>query len=304
MKSVDKFNGFLNLSKPLDFTSHDCVALVRRFLQTKKVGHGGTLDPKATGVLPLAIGNCTRLLQYLPTDKAYRAVVRFGVCTETDDLEGPVVSSPGASNLTLDNITAILSKFIGTITQVPPIYSAIQVDGKRLYDLARSGVAKEAIKVPPRQVDVQAIQVVDWQPGDFPELTLEISCGGGTYIRSIARDLGLAVGTVSTLASLVRTKSCNLVLADSVGLAAIETGDFTLQSPLVALAHLPLVQLVGSQITDWYRGKPILWPDLPVSDRPLVVSQDAQEIVVGIGFTKESTNGTILCPKVVLGQSE
>jgi tRNA pseudouridine55 synthase len=305
MKSVDKFNGFLNLSKPLDFTSHDCVALVRRFLQTKKVGHGGTLDPKATGVLPLAIGSSTRLLQYLPTDKAYRAVVRFGVCTETDDLEGQVMSSPGASNLVVDDITAVLSQFIGLITQIPPIYSAIQVDGKRLYDLARSGIAKEEIKVPSRQVDVQAIQIVDWQPGDFPELTLEISCGGGTYIRSIARDLGLAVGTVSTLASLVRTKSCNLVLADSVGLTAIEAGDFTLQSPLVALAHLPLVQLVGFQLTDWYRGKPILWPDLPVSDLPLVVSQtlDDQGIVVGIGFTKESTNGTILCPKVVLGQS-
>ncbi len=304
MKSVSRLNGFLNLYKPLDWTSHDCVAKTRGLLQTKKVGHGGTLDPKATGVLPLAIGNCTRLLQYLPTEKVYQAVIRLGVCTTTDDLEGEVISNPGAIDLTLDTIKSALPQFIGSITQVPPVYSAIQVDGKRLYDLARSGVPIEQIAVPPRQVEVMAIEVLDWQAGEFPELTVEITCGGGTYIRSIARDLGLAVGSVATLVNLVRTQSCNLVLADAVDFSAIEAGKFSLQSPLVALAHLPRLELSADQIADWYKGKPILWPDLAVSDRPLVVSglsnEDTTHSLLGIGFSKMSSNGSLLCPKVVL----
>jgi tRNA pseudouridine55 synthase len=304
MKSVPRLNGFLNLYKPLDWTSHDCVAKVRGLLKTKKVGHGGTLDPKATGVLPLAIGNCTRLLQYLPTEKAYRAVIRLGLCTTTDDLEGEVISNPGAIDLTLDDIRAALPQFIGSITQVPPVYSAIQVDGKRLYDLARSGVPIDQIPVPSRQVEVQKILVVDWQAGEFPELTVEITCGGGTYIRSIARDLGLAVGSVATLVNLVRTHSCNLFLADAVDFAAIAAGNFSLQSPLVALAHLPRLELSAVQVADWYKGKPILWPALEVSDRPLVVSglsnDDTTHSLLGIGFSKMSSNGSLLCPKVVL----
>jgi tRNA pseudouridine55 synthase len=304
MKSVSKLNGFLNLYKPLDWTSHDCVAKTRGLLQTKKVGHGGTLDPKATGVLPLAIGNCTRLLQYLPTEKAYRAVIRLGVCTTTDDLEGDVISSPGAIDLTLDIIKSALPRFVGSITQVPPVYSAIQVNGKRLYDLARSGVPIEQIVVPSRQVEVMAIEVLDWQAGEFPELTVEITCGGGTYIRSIARDLGLAVGSVATLVNLVRTQSCNLVLADAVDFGLIEAGNFSLQSPLVALAHLPRLELSILQIVDWYKGKPILWPDLTVSDQPLVVSglssKDTTQSLLGIGFSKMSNSGSLLCPKVVL----
>ena len=304
MKSVSKLNGFLNLYKPLDWTSHDCVAKTRGLLQTKKVGHGGTLDPKATGVLPLAIGNCTRLLQYLPTEKAYRAVIRLGVCTTTDDLEGEVISSPGAIDLTLDTIKSVLPRFIGSITQVPPVYSAIQVNGKRLYDLARSGVPIEQIAVPPRQVEVKAIEVLDWQAGEFPELTVDITCGGGTYIRSISRDLGVAVGSVATLVNLVRTQSCNLVLVDAVDFAAIEAGKFSLQSPLVALAHLPRLELSVDQIADWYKGKPILWLDLAVNDQPLVVSglsnDNTTHSLLGIGFSKMSSNGSLLCPKVVL----
>jgi tRNA pseudouridine55 synthase len=304
MKSVSRLNGFLNLYKPLDWTSHDCVAKARGLLKTKKVGHGGTLDPKATGVLPLAIGNCTRLLQFLPTEKAYRAVIRLGVCTTTDDLEGEAIGNPGAIDLTLEDIQAALPQFIGSITQVPPVYSAIQVDGKRLYDLARSGVPLDRIVVPPRQVEVKEIAVLDWQAGEFPELTVEITCGGGTYIRSIARDLGLAVGSVATLVNLVRIQSCNLFLADAVDFAAIAAGNFSLQSPLVALAHLPRLELSATQVADWYKGKPILWPDLEVSDRPLVVSglanDDNTHNLLGIGFSKMSSNGSLLCPKVVI----
>ena len=142
--SNDKI-GFLNLNKPAGWTSHDCVAKVRRLLNIKRVGHGGTLDPAATGVLPIAVGKATRLLQFLPEEKEYHARVRLGVKTTTDDLEGTIITAQEASQLTLDDIKPILSQFEGKIEQIPPAYSAIQLGGKRLYELARAG---EQVEVP------------------------------------------------------------------------------------------------------------------------------------------------------------
>lgn len=132
-------NGFLNLNKPFGLTSHDCVARVRRLLHLKRVGHGGTLDPAAIGVLPIALGRATRLLQYLSHDKAYRATVRFGVRTATDDMAGEVLAADPCPQLTLPEVQKFLPQFLGKIQQIPPSYSAIQVGGKRLYELARAG---------------------------------------------------------------------------------------------------------------------------------------------------------------------
>ncbi len=290
-------DGFLNLNKPAGFTSHDCVARVRRILKTKKVGHGGTLDPLATGVLPIAIGKATRLLPYLPTAKAYRAVIRFGVSTTTDDLEGEILDGPGAPDLTLLAITQTIPRFIGEITQIPPIYSAIQVNGQRLYQLARAG---ETVAVPARLVSVQSIDINHWQPGEFPELTVDIGCGGGTYIRSIARDLGVAVGTVATLAGLIRTKSCNLELAQSISLTDLEQAtDFQPTAPLIALAHLPQINLSATELVDWFQGRAILISQpLPMAV-PICVTT-AWAIVVGIGMINEQQQ---LWPKVVLANS-
>ncbi|MEO0491687.1 MAG: tRNA pseudouridine(55) synthase TruB, partial [Cyanobacteria bacterium J06659_2] len=130
-------HGFLNLNKPLGWTSHDCVARLRRLLNMKKIGHAGTLDPLATGVLPIAVGRATRLLQYLPKQKAYRATIRFGITTTTDDLEGDILTQQPATQLTRQQVEAVLGQFVGMIRQKPPMYSAIQVKGKRLYELAR-----------------------------------------------------------------------------------------------------------------------------------------------------------------------
>jgi tRNA pseudouridine55 synthase len=289
-------DGFLNLNKPAGFTSHDCVARVRRILKTKKVGHGGTLDPLATGVLPIAIGKATRLLPYLPTDKAYRAVIRFGIKTTTDDLEGEVVEKLGASDLQLVAIEQALPSFIGEVTQIPPIYSAIQVNGKRLYKLARAG---ETVEVPARIVQIQSIRIRQWQPGKFPELTVDIDCGSGTYIRSIARDLGVSVGTVATLANLVRTKSCNLELAHSISLADLEqASDFQPTAPLLALSQLPQVTLSNTELVDWFQGRSIVLSptrSMPAAVPICVTSELA--VVVGIGLVNDIQQ---LWPKVVL----
>jgi tRNA pseudouridine55 synthase len=253
--------GFLNLYKPTGWTSHDCVAKVRRLLNLKKVGHGGTLDPEASGVLPMALGRATRLLQFLPSDKAYRAVIRFGLTTTTDDLAGDILTSQFAGNLTEAEATAPLADFIGTLEQIPPRYSAVQVQGQRLYDLARQG---KDFEVPKRTVTVYHIAPVAWQPGDFPELTVDITCGAGTYIRSVARDLGGVLGVGATLASLERTKSSGFTQETSQTLeqlaTAVAAGTFVPIAPETALRHLPCLTLAPEAARRWQQGQKILYP--------------------------------------------
>lgn len=221
----------------------------------------------ADGVLPIAIGRATRLLQFLPHSKAYRAIVRFGIMTTTDDLEGEVLSQVACPQITLDQINALLPQFIGTIDQIPPAFSAIQVDGKRLYDLARAGVA---VDVPMRTVEVSAIKVLDWRGGEFPEIDLDITCGGGTYIRAIARDLGAALGTGATLAGLTRTHSSGFDLSNSLTFetieAAIENQSLVLTAVEQPLMHHPSILLNDEETWRWCNGQKIAPPDkeLPI----------------------------------------
>ncbi|AFZ24836.1 tRNA pseudouridine synthase B [Cylindrospermum stagnale PCC 7417] len=250
--------GFLNLNKPFDWTSHDCVARVRKLLRLKRVGHAGTLDPKATGVLPIALGKATRLLQYLPGEKAYKATIRLGVRTTTDDLEGEVITSVPCSGLNLADINTALGQFQGKIAQIPPSYSAIQVEGKRLYDLARKG---EIVQAPTRTVEIFQISVLDWRDGDFPELDMAIACGAGTYIRAIARDLGIALQTGGTLAALIRTESSSFPLTNSLTLTDLEAhlsaGIFQPISPDAPLQHLKSVSLPATSAKKWCQGQNI-----------------------------------------------
>jgi tRNA pseudouridine55 synthase len=250
--------GFLNLHKPLDWTSHDCIAKVRKLLKMKRVGHAGTLDPKATGVLPIALGKATRLLQYLPGEKAYQATIRLGIQTTTDDLEGEIITSAPCPGLDLENIKTSLSQFIGKIEQIPPSYSAIQVDGKRLYDLARKG---EIVEVPVRTVEISLLQVLDWRDGDFPELDIAISCGAGTYIRAIARDLGTILNTGGTLSALIRTQSSSFQLQTSLNFTdlatQIENSTFQPISADTPLQHLKAVILAPESAKKWCQGQKI-----------------------------------------------
>jgi tRNA pseudouridine55 synthase len=299
-------DGFINLKKLPDWTSHDCVAKVRRILQTKKVGHGGTLDPAAVGVLPIAIGKATRLLQYLPEGKAYRAIIRFGVETTTDDLAGDVVYSEPATDVTLDRIRSVIPEFIGEIVQTPPMYSAIQVNGQRLYKLARAGAV---IEVPTRQVTIDRIEILNWTPGDFPEVEVQIACGGGTYIRSIARDLGLKLGTRGVLAFLERNASCGLELADSITLAELETqqqaGTFRPISPDRGLPHLPTAILIDAELVKfWSQGKRLPIDVLTITPLNLAASGYVKVIgedrCLGIGEIQQIDGERLLVPQAVL----
>lgn len=294
--------GFLNLNKPFGFTSHDCVAKVRRLLRLKRVGHGGTLDPAATGVLPIALGKATRLLQYLRTDKAYRATIRLGVTTTTDDLEGEILTSEPITGLSLDEVKAALQQFEGTIQQVPPSYSAIQVQGKRLYDLARAG---EKVEVPVRTVEVYQIEILDWRSGEFPELEVAIACGSGTYIRAIARDLGAALQIGGTLAALTRTFSSGFNLSDSLTLdqleAQINQGTFCPIPPVDALGHLAAVTLSAKDAKRWCQGQRIIVespPSTPGNDKALRVYEEGDRFL-GIGQFMDLETGSMLIPQMV-----
>ncbi len=294
--------GFLNLHKSQGFTSHDCVAKVRRILRMKQVGHGGTLDPDAIGVLPIALGRATRLLQFLPTDKAYIGTIKLGIVTTTDDLAGEVITSQPVTDLDLATIPQALEKFQGKISQIPPRYSAIQVGGKRLYDLARTGVA---IDVPVREVEIFGIKILDWRPQEFPELDVEIACGAGTYIRSIARDLGEILGTGGTLAALSRTRSAGFSLDDGISLTELETQLESWQpiAPQIALRHLPELVLPPDLAKRWTQGQKIPHPEPSPNlvGEFIRITEDTGDLL-GISQIMVSPldQQLILVPKVVL----
>ncbi|MEZ2302784.1 MAG: tRNA pseudouridine(55) synthase TruB [Microcoleus sp.] len=304
------FEGFLNLNKPAGMTSHDCVGRVRRLLQLKRVGHGGTLDPAVTGVLPIALGKATRLLQFLQHHKAYKGTIRFGLTTATDDLEGEILTSQPAPDLSLEEVQTQLPNFIGKIEQFPPSFSAIQVRGKRLYELARKG---ETVEVPARKVEVFRLEVLDWRPGDFPELDLAISCGAGTYIRAIARDLGAMLNVGGTLARLTRTESSGFAIEQSLSFAELEIqlqeNKFSPILPSEVLAHLGPIVLSPEYAKRWFQGQRLPIAEIiesrhsakntsiPLSSPLQVYHEDGQ--FLGIGQVVESDTNKILAPQIV-----
>lgn len=305
---MDMF-GFINLNKPVDFTSHDCVAKLRKLLNTKKIGHGGTLDPAATGVLPIAVGKATRLLQFLPTPKAYRARIRLGMTTTTDDLEGDVLESMTQVKVTKEQIINGLNSFLGTIEQVPPIYSAIKKNGRKLYELARKG---EAVTVAPRTVTISKIELLNISVAEFYELEVEIHCSAGTYIRAIARDLGAKLEVGGTLANLVRTASCGMILQDSLTFAdleqQVEQGSFELIKPSVVLSHLDYVTLTKDDVKRWCQGQLVdLSQALIVKEaisiyKPehyIVTYNEDQTIFLGISVLYQRQEILKLKPKIV-----
>jgi tRNA pseudouridine55 synthase len=213
-------DGILVIAKPAGPTSHDVVALVRRLAATKRVGHGGTLDPFASGVLPVFLGHGTRVVEYHSGDrKGYRATVCFGASSSTDDLEGELVPSSGPAP-TRDAAEAALAGFTGAISQRPPAFSAIKVGGRRAYAMARAG---ETVVLAEREVTIHELTMLEWDGSDpeRPIAILDVTCSAGTYIRALARDLGETLGSAAYLGSLVRTASGPFELGDAVALDAV-----------------------------------------------------------------------------------
>ncbi|MBE9185372.1 tRNA pseudouridine(55) synthase TruB [Microcoleus sp. LEGE 07076] len=310
-------DGFLNLHKPAGITSHDCVGRVRRLLQLKRVGHGGTLDPAVTGVLPIALGKATRLLQFLQHNKAYRGTIRFGLTTATDDLEGEIIHSQPVPDLTLEKVQAALPNFLGKIEQFPPNFSAVQVGGKRLYELARKG---EKVELAARNVEVFRLEILDWRSGDFPELDLSIACGAGTYIRAIARDLGAQLNAGGTLACLTRTESSGFSIDQSLSFAELEQqlqeNTFRPILPAQVLGHLGTIVLSPEYTKRWFQGQRLPIPETPIEGNQKISSNPPENLTaqppyplqvydrdgkfLGIGQVASSETSIILSPQIVL----
>ena len=250
-------DGFLNLNKPLNLTSHDVVAAVRRRCRSSsgktKVGHAGALDPLADGVLVICLGAATRLSEYVMRGrKVYRARISFGTTTSTYDAAGDVVAERDASRLTLAEVKAALPQFLGEIRQLPPMFSAVKVKGKKLYELARAG---QTIARPERRVVIHAIEILAW---DAPVLELEIECAAGTYIRSLAHDLGAALEVGAHLSGLTRLASGSFRLNDSIQLEAVGQDDEWARhivSPFDALAQHTCVTLAADDIQRLRQGQ-------------------------------------------------
>lgn len=242
--------GFLNVNKPLKLTSHDVVARVRRRYKeltgSKKVGHAGTLDPLATGVLVLCLGGATRLSDYvMHTTKQYRAQITLGKTTTTYDAEGDVTTETDASHITQTDVEAILPKFTGDIQQVPPMYSAIKIDGKKLYDLARDG---KSIDRKARDITISSLEISSW---NSPSFVLNVVCSSGTYIRSLAYDIGQALSVGAYLSGLERVASGHFHIDSSVSLDTIMNDELWHQqiiSPQEALSDRPSLTLTEDNL--------------------------------------------------------
>lgn len=215
--------GFLNVYKPTGKTSHDVVAIVRRITKIKQIGHTGTLDPFAEGVLPICIGKATRLIEYLNDEKAYIGTIQFGSSTTTYDTEGEVVKTSDKI-VTQEDLEENLKFFRGEIEQLPPIYSAIKVNGKKLYEYARAG---QEVKIEPRKVTIFELELVNFNQA-AQQAEIKIVCSKGTYIRSIANDLGEKLGAFGHLIKLVRIKAGDFYVEDSIKLEDLNSPEIVL----------------------------------------------------------------------------
>ncbi|MBK8431029.1 MAG: tRNA pseudouridine(55) synthase TruB [Chloroflexi bacterium] len=246
-------DGILNIHKPLTLTSHDVVGRVRRVAGQKRVGHSGTLDPLATGVLVVCLGRATRLVEYVVGQrKEYEAVIRLGQSTATYDAEGEITAErPLPADLTADQLAITLRQFTGAIEQRPPMYSAIKKDGQPLYKMARRG---ETIEIPARPVTIYDLAILGWE---VPLLTVRVACSAGTYIRSLAHDLGEVLGCGGHLVGLVRTAVGPFSLETAVALDALtpeNIAQFLLPSE-TAVAHLPALELEDAAVKALFMGQ-------------------------------------------------
>ncbi|NVN89902.1 MAG: tRNA pseudouridine(55) synthase TruB [Desulfuromonadales bacterium] len=237
-------NGFFVIDKPAGITSHDVVSRVRRILGTRKVGHTGTLDPFATGVLPVAVNDGTKVIPFLDEGvKQYDALLRLGVVTDTLDMTGSVVGQSDCSSIGKDRLEAVLACFTGTISQIPPMFSAIKQGGQPLYKLARQGVEVER---QPRQIQIFSLELLQFES---PLVRLRVTCSRGTYIRSLAYDIGSELGCGAALQELRRIASGSFHLSTAISLeslaeyAAQTTLETVCVTPFNALGHLPEIPL-------------------------------------------------------------
>jgi tRNA pseudouridine55 synthase len=287
-------SGVLAVDKPAGPTSYDVVAVVRRRLGARRVGHAGTLDPAATGVLPILIGEATKLMAYLADqDKEYRAVVRLGISTDTQDLSGRVLAERPVPSMARADMERVLARFTGRIRQTPPMYSALHHEGRRLYELAREGVEV------PRQPREVLVHSIDLESLDGPLATLRVVCGKGTYIRTLTADIGEALGCGAAVATLARLRVGPFAITQAVSWAEFEHGSAgalreRIAAPDTALEGWRAVQL-DARAAEAFRHGRLLdarggvapAPAHPGRDIGLVRVHGPEGVLIGVGAVDE-----------------
>lgn len=292
-------DGLVVVDKPSGMTSHDVVALLRKIYGQRKVGHAGTLDPDATGVLLVGLGAATRLLRYLQdTAKGYAGTVVFGATTETLDAAGKVTGTFDMHTLGRDDVERAAQAFVGAIEQVPPMVSAIRVGGKRLHELARAG---REVERPTRQVRIDTLAVTGFRTGSQPEADIEVECSSGTYIRALAADLGAALRGGAHLGTLRRTRVGSFTLAEAHSISDIERRSLDLVlTPLEAVRSLERAEVGDATARKVGHGNTFAAHDLLSPNAgagPFAVTSGAQLLAV------YERRGTGVKPSVVLATS-
>jgi len=308
-------DGILIIDKPVGLTSHDVVARLRRILKTKRIGHTGTLDPFATGVLVMLVGKATRLARFLDRDaKEYEAIVRFGFETDTGDRTGELrITNYELRNFSIEELEDALKDFRGEIEQTPPMYSAKKIDGRKLYELARKGIE---IERKPVKVTIYKLELIEKQKRRDVEAetknqkpktedhALRVACSAGTYIRTLAEDIGRKVGAGAHLAELRRTKAGRFDLSKAVTIEELEeiTAAEKLNDVLIsmneAVAQLPKVILNAEEIKNTHNGKRLNFESIEIENNQLIRMIDRTENLIAIGIYLKQEK--YIQPKLVL----
>ncbi|GIO66872.1 tRNA pseudouridine(55) synthase TruB [Paenibacillus cookii] len=301
--------GILAVHKPAGMTSHDVVAKTRRILKMKRIGHTGTLDPEVTGVLPLCLGRATRVVEYMQElPKEYEATLRLGLATDSEDLTGNVTEKVDRVTVTPEEAENVLRSFRGTISQVPPMYSAVKVDGKRLYELAREG---KTVERKSREVTIYEIEMKghEWQ-GPYLDISFRALCSKGTYIRTLCVDIGKALGLPATMVRLTRTMSAGIPASACLTLEEVERlmQEGSLQEHLIqidhAVRHLPAHTVADDKAAAALQGQRLsgraVSPEVRTSG--CIRLYDSAGVFLGI-FEKQEESGAIAPVKVFLPEA-
>ena len=298
-------DGFLVVNKDKGCTSHDCVKKLRKLLNTKKVGHTGTLDPEVTGILPIAIGSATRFIQYLPSGKTYIGQIKLGIRTSTDDIHGTIINRKKWPAITNEQLDQYLNHFRGIIKQIPPKVSSVHVKGERAY---KKFFKNEDFELSPREVKIDDLKLIYWDQTNGI-LEIKIACSAGTYIRAIARDLGKVLNSEGCLLTLKRISACGFHEQNSIKISDMENDKNKITNfiiPIIsALSHISTLVLANEEeINYWQTGRAIkidlnYFPSTNIFDdqKPIKVV-DTRKTLLGIGFLNKEKNK--INPKLVL----
>lgn len=263
---MSNINGIIVVNKPQNWTSHDCVAVMRRAVGVKRIGHTGTLDPMATGVLPVCIGTSARIMEYLDLDnKTYRCTMKLGITTDTEDVWGEVLTEADPSSVTEEQIREVFAGFVGEIEQIPPKYSALKVNGKKLYEYARAG---QDVEIKSRKITISSIDIEKIE-GD--EITFVVVCSKGTYVRTICKDIGDKLGCGAAMSALTRIASGIFTLEEAIDIEKIK--EMTKEEIIeklyptdYPLIHFGRINLTAIQAKDFVNGKRMKRENLEIVD--------------------------------------